>query len=108
LSHQEGTSGGAGVNITSEQTATDLGYTNFERTPKILRMANQVEVIPLGALSKVPTRMGELEYLLNYIIIRLPTPSVFPALLGQPWLYKAGVLEDWKKKEFRIGKIRIP
>jgi hypothetical protein len=86
----------------------DLGYTNFKRTPEILRMANQIEVIPLGALSKVLTTMRELEYLLNYIIIRLPTPSVFPVLLGQPWLYKARVLEDWKKKEFKIGKIRIP
>ena len=100
--------GGAGVNVMSEQTAADLGYTNFEKTPKILRMANQVEVIPLGKLSRVPTRMGELEYLLNYIIIRLPTPSVYPVLLGRPWLYQAGVLEDWKRKEFRIGKVSIP
>jgi hypothetical protein len=100
--------GGAGVNMMTEQTATDLGYTSFEPTPKILRMANQVEVIPLGKLSGILTRMGELEYLLNYVVIKLPTPSVFPVLLGRPWLYKAGVLEDWRKREFRIGKIQIP
>jgi hypothetical protein len=99
---------GSGVNGMTEQTAADLGYTTFEPTPKILRMANQVEVIPVGKLSQVLTRMGELEYILNYVVIRLPIPSVFPVLLGRPWLYKAGVLEDWKKKEFRIGSVRIP
>jgi hypothetical protein len=71
-------------------------------------MANQVEVIPLGKLSRVLTRMGELEYLLNYVVIKLPVLSIFPVLLGRPWLYKAGVLEDWRKKEFCIGSIRIP
>ena len=100
--------GGSGVNVMTEQTATDLGYTSFEPTPKILRMANQEEVIPLGKISRVLTRLGELEWALNYVVIKLPIPLVFPILLGRPWLYKAGVLEDWKKKEFRIGTIRIP
>ena len=37
--------GGSGVNVMLEQTASDLGYTEFEPTPKILlRMANQQEV----------------------------------------------------------------
>jgi hypothetical protein len=52
---------GAGVNIMTEQTATELGYTTFEPTPKILTMANQMEVIPLGKLSRVLIRMGDLE-----------------------------------------------
>ena len=86
--------GGSGVNVMLEQTASDLGYNRFEPTPKILRMANQEEVIPVGKLSKVLTRMGGLEYLLNYVIIRLPIQSLFQVLLGRPWLYKAGVLED--------------
>ena len=100
--------GGSGVNVMLEQTASDLGYTKFEPTPKILRMANQEEVIPVGKLSQVLTRMGDLEYRLNYVVIRLPIESSFQVLLGRPWLYKAGVLEDWKKKEFRIGSVRIP
>ena len=41
-------------------------------------------------------------------MIRLPIQSSFQVLLGRPWLYKAGVLEDWKKKEFCIGPVRIP
>ncbi|CAM6125094.1 unnamed protein product [Calypogeia fissa] len=100
--------GGSGVNVMMEQTAADLGYTTFEPTPKILRMANQEEVVPVGKLSQVVTRMGELEYKLNFVVIRLPIPATFQVLLGRPWLYKAGVLEDWKKKEFRIGSVRIP
>jgi Retrotransposon gag protein/Zinc knuckle len=100
--------GGSGVNVIMEQTAVDLGFTTFESTPKILRMANQEEVVPIGKLSQVLTRMGDLEYNLNYVVIRLPIPSTFQVLLGRPWLYKAGVLEDWKRKEFRIGSVKIP
>jgi hypothetical protein len=92
----------------TEQRATDLGYTSFKSTPKILWMANQEEVIPLGKLSWVLTRLGELEYALSYVLIKLPIPLIFPILLGRPWLYKAGVLEDWKKKEFCIGSVRTP
>ncbi|CAM6102374.1 unnamed protein product [Calypogeia fissa] len=100
--------GGSGVNVMMEQTAADLGYTTFEPTPKILRMANQEEVVPVGKLSQVLTRIGELEYKLNFVVIRLPIPTTFQVLLGRPWLYKAGLLEDWKKREFRIGSVRIP
>lgn len=56
-------------------------------------------------LSQVVTRMGELEYKLNFVVITLPIESTFQVLLGRPWLYKVGVLEDQK---FRIGAIRIP
>jgi hypothetical protein len=76
--------GGSGVNVMTEQTATDLGYTSFKSTPKIIRMANQEEVIPLGKLSWVLTRLGELEYALNYVVIKLPIPLIFPILLGRP------------------------
>jgi hypothetical protein len=100
--------GGSGVNVMTEQTAIDLGYTSFDFTPKIFKMANQEEVVPLGKISRVLTRLDELEYALNYVVIKLLLPSVFPILLGRPWLYKAGVLEDWKKKEFRIGQVQIP
>jgi hypothetical protein len=86
--------GGSGVNVIMEQTAVDLGFTTFESTPKILRMANQQEVVPIGKFSQILTRMEDLEYNLNYVLIRLRIPSTFQVLLGSPWLYKAGVLED--------------
>jgi hypothetical protein len=52
--------------------------------------------------------MGELEYTLNYVVIKLLIPFGFPILLGRPWLYKAGVLEDSRKRKFRIGSTRTP
>jgi hypothetical protein len=52
--------GGSGVNVMTEQTATDLGYTCFESTPKILIMANQEKVVPFGKISRVLTRLDEL------------------------------------------------
>ena len=102
--------GGSGVNLMLEDTAFDLGYTSFEETNQVLRMANQSRVIPAGRLSQVPTRIGKVTYLLNFVIIRVSTGRPFPMLLGRPWLYSAKVLVDWGAKEFIVGKppLRIP
>jgi hypothetical protein len=102
--------GGSGVNLMLEETAFDLGYTAFEATDQVLRMADQSRVNPVGKLSQVPTRIGGVTYLLNFVIIRVQTGRPFPMLLGRPWLYSARVLVDWGAKEFVIGKpsFRIP
>jgi hypothetical protein len=102
--------GGFGVNLMLEETAFDLGYTAFEATDQVLRMADQSRVNPVGKLSQVPTRIGRVTYLLNFVIIRIQTGRPFPMLLGRPWLYSARVLVDWGAKEFVIGKpsFRIP
>ena len=102
--------GGSGVNLMLEETAFDLGFTTFEATDQVLRMADQSRVNPVGKLSEVPTRIGGQDYLLNYVIIRVHKGRPFPMLLGRPWLYSARVLVDWGAKELVVGKpsIRIP
>ena len=86
--------GGSGVNLMLESTAFDLGYTTFEETDQILRMVDQSRVIPARRLSQIPTRIGMVTYLQNFVIIRMGTGRPFPMLLGRPWLYSAKVLVD--------------
>jgi hypothetical protein len=74
--------GGSGVNLMLEETAFDLGYTAFEATDHVFRMADQSRVNPVGKLSQVPTRIGGVTYLLNFVIIRVQTGRPFPMLLG--------------------------
>ena len=102
--------GGSGVNLMLKDTAFDLGYTSFKETNQILQMADQSRVIPVGRLSQVRTRIGEVTYLQNFVIIRVSTGKPFPMLLGRPWLYSAKVLVDWGAKEFIVGKppLQIP
>ena len=50
--------------------------------------------------------LGEVTYLLNYVVIRVNSGRPFPMLLGRPWLYMAGVLVDWGAHEFVPGKTR--
>ena len=99
-----------GVNLMLESTAFDLGYTTFEETDQILQMADQSRVVPAGRLSQIPTRIGKVTYLQNFVIIRVGTERPFPMLQGRPWLYSAKVLVDWSAKEFIVGKpsMRIP
>ena len=102
--------GGSGVNLMLESTAFDLDYTTFEETDQILRMADQSRVVPIGRLSQIPTRIGQVTYLQNFVIIRVGAGRPFPTLLERPWLYSAKVLVDWGAKEFIVGKppMRIP
>ena len=102
--------GGSGINLMLESTTFDLGYTTFEETDQILRMADQSRVILAGRLSQIPTRIRQVTYLQNFVIIRVGTGRPFPMLLGRPWLYSAKVLVDWGAKEFIVGKppMRIP
>ena len=87
-------------------TTFDLRFTSFEATNQVLQMADQSRVLPLGCLSQVPTEIGEVTYLLNYVVIRVNYGRPFPMILGQPWLYMAGVLVDWGAQEFVLGKTR--
>ena len=93
-----------------EDTAFDLGYTSFEETDQVLRMTDQSRIIPAGRLSQVPTRIGEVTYLQNFVIIRVNSGRPFPMLLDRPWLYSAKVVVDWGTREFVVGKplTRIP
>ena len=102
--------GGSGVNLMLESTAFDLGYTTFEETDQILRMADHSRVVLAGRLSQIPIRIGQVSYLQNFVIIRVGTGRPFPILLGRPWLYSVKVLVDWGSKEFIVGKppMRIP
>ena len=88
--------GGSGVNLMLESTAFDLGYTTFEEGDQILWMADQSRVVPARRLSQVPTRIGKVTYLQNFVIIRVGTGRQFSMLLGRPWLYSANTI--FKKK----------
>ena len=95
--------GGSGVNIMIADTARALGSTHFEPTPKVLRMADQSKVLPIGQLSNISVIVGDKPFRLNFIIMEPSSPSSYPMLLGRPWLYQAKVNTSWAHKTFSFG-----
>ena len=95
--------GGSGVNILIADTARALGFVNFEPTPKVLRMADQSRVFPIGKISNLSIIIGDKPFRLNFLVLEPATPSTFPMLLGRPWLYKAKVNTSWGDKTFTFG-----
>ena len=73
-------------------------------------MVDQSRVIQARRLSQIPTQIGEVTYLQNFVIIRVSIEKPFPILLGRPWLYSAKVVVDWGAKEFIVRKppLQIP
>ena len=73
-------------------------------------MEDQSRVVLAGRLSQIPTQIGKVTYLENFVIIRVGTGRPFPMLLERPWLYSAKVLVDWGAKEIIVGKppMQIP
>lgn len=98
--------GGSSVNLMTQQTASNLGFTTLSMTPKILRMADQSRVVPVGSLEKVTTLIAGVPFELDYIIISPEVPFSFPILLGRPWLHQAQVHVNWKAQKLTFGKPR--
>jgi hypothetical protein len=59
-----------------------LDFTKFETTEKVLRMADQSKVVPIGRFLDVKVLLGQIPFLLNFIVIDPTTPSSYPMLLG--------------------------
>ncbi|CAM6094693.1 unnamed protein product [Calypogeia fissa] len=96
--------GGSGVNVIMASTIHRLGIHKLEPTSRTIRMANGARVVPVGTLTGLGTWIGGIEFPLNYLVMQPSKPSGYPALLGRPWLYGAGVITDWTKREFRFGR----
>ncbi|CAM6086969.1 unnamed protein product [Calypogeia fissa] len=99
--------GGSSVNLMTQATAAELGFTQFQPTSRLLRMADQSRVTPVGMLRQVVTNIAGKDFELDYIIINPDSPSTFPILLGRPWLYSARVKVNWYAKQFAFGNPRI-
>ncbi|KAL3675122.1 hypothetical protein R1sor_025070 [Riccia sorocarpa] len=97
---------GSGVNIMTEETAHALGFTEFEATPRILRMADQTRRRPVGVLRNIQTMIGGVPFHLTYIILRPAVRSGYKVLIGRPWLYGAKVKTDWFRHKLFLRDMR--
>jgi hypothetical protein len=85
-------------------TARALGFTKFEPTKRVLKMADQSRVLPVGMLSNLGVIIGDKPFRLSFMVMEPEIPSTYPMLLGRPWLYLAKVHTSWGKKTFTFGK----
>ena len=95
--------GGAGVNVMTHQVASQLGYTSFQSTHKVVRLADGSRVSPLGVLSNICVIIGEQNFLLNFLVLSIERNTSYPILLGRPWLYGAKAKVDWRRQVIHFG-----
>jgi hypothetical protein len=82
---------GSSVNTIMADTTRSLGYTYFESTTKVLRMADQTKVFSLGVLKNVEVLVGEKLFILDFMVTEPASKSSYSLLFGKLWLYKAEV-----------------
>ncbi|KAL3694004.1 hypothetical protein R1sor_007655 [Riccia sorocarpa] len=99
---------GSGVNVMTEEAAHDLGFTEFEATPRVLTLADQTMRRPLGVLKNIPTIIGGVPFKLTYIILRPISKRGYKVLIGRPWLYSAKVKTDWFRHKLHFKDLRTP
>jgi hypothetical protein len=88
-------------------TMSALGLTKIEKTPKLLKMADQSVVIPVGILNNLETIIGGITFALDYYVIDPATSSSYQVLLGRPWLYTAKVHVNWNEKKSLLADLKF-
>ncbi|OAE24442.1 hypothetical protein AXG93_4443s1010 [Marchantia polymorpha subsp. ruderalis] len=99
---------GSGVNIMTEDTARALGFSVFEPTKRVLRLADQTRRMPAGMLRNVKTTIGGADFRLTYIILQPMMKQGYDVLLGRPWLYGAQVRCDWRRHRLKFPHPKYP
>lgn len=93
---------GSGVNIMTEDTARALGFSQYEPSKRVLRLADQTRRMPAGMLRNVKTIIGGADFRLTYIILQPMMKQGYDVLLGRPWLYGAQVRCDWRRHHLKF------
>jgi hypothetical protein len=98
--------GGAAINVIMEDFARQLGFTKFQFTNQILRLADQSRTFPVGELGPIPVRIGGQIFKLHFTVIKPIGKPYFQAMLGRPWLYDADAIMDYSKHMVIFGHPR--
>lgn len=95
--------GGSGVNLIEEETFRKLGLGKPSPAPFLVRMADQRVAQPTGIVRNVPMRVGELDYRITLVILKIErSKRPYQVLLGRPWLKEAKAKHDWESNELTI------
>lgn len=77
-----------------------MGKLGLKWSPIQLRMANQVKVIPLGRLSRVPFDLDGVRSVAEFKVIEiLDDKNMYPTLLGIEWVLKNNAIINLKKRQ---------
>ncbi|MCO5568732.1 hypothetical protein L7F22_022431 [Adiantum nelumboides] len=88
--------GGSRINMMPEFTILALGLQPTHPAPFTVTLADQRTVYPVGIVEKVPLKVQEFTFNLDFVVVSLPqVERGFPLLIGRPWLRHTKALHDW-------------
>ncbi|XP_056697957.1 uncharacterized protein [Spinacia oleracea] len=85
---------GASVSILPFKTYEKLKLGDLSPTAMSLQLADRSVMLPLGRIEDVPLVVGELTFLLNFVVLDIDEDAHTPIILGRPFLATAGALID--------------
>ena len=76
--------GGSGVNVISEATCQELGFTHWEPCPFWLWMVDTRLVRPIGLIRHLDFMLRGHMFTISVVVLRLEASRAYPMLLGCP------------------------
>ncbi|MCO5566949.1 hypothetical protein L7F22_020632 [Adiantum nelumboides] len=96
--------GGSGTNLMLEFTMLALGLQPTHPAPFTVTLADQRIVYPVGIVEKMPLKVQEFTFNLDFVVVSLPqVEGGFPLLIGRPWLRHTKALHDWGNDAMSIN-----
>ena len=101
---------GSEVNVLTKLTWEAMGWPALQWSPLQLRMANQVKIVPLGWLPRVPVDLDGVKSVAEFEVIQIVDGNIpYPVLLGIEWAYDCNAIINLKRRHmsFEDGTNRI-
>nr|XP_043619772.1 uncharacterized protein LOC122591576 [Erigeron canadensis] len=94
---------GASINLMPYSVFAKLSLGQLRPTKMSFRLADHSFQYPLGVAENLQVQVGQVVFLVNFVILEMEVDTKVPLILGRPFLYTADAIIRVKDKEISLG-----